>query len=82
MLKKKMDKLHRGSVIIDGLNASHLFDITVLQHLLKGGITAINNTIAVWQDLHETMAIIANYFHLFEEQMDSILQVKTTSDIK
>lgn len=82
MLKKKTDKLHRGSVIIDGLNASHLFDITVLQHLLEGGITAINSTIAVWQGLHETMTIIANYFHLFEEQIDSILQVKTTSDIK
>ena len=82
MLKKKTGQLHRGSVIIDGLNASHLFDMTVLQHLLEGGITAINSTIAVWQGLHETMTIIADYFHLFEEQIDSILQVKTTSDIK
>jgi len=82
MPKKKTDQLHRGSVAIDGLNTSHLFYMTVLQHLLEGGITAINSTIAAWQGLHETMTIIADYFHLFEEQMDSILQVKTTSDIK
>lgn len=75
------DALHRDSIVIDGLNASHFLEPRILDHLEAGGVTTVNATVAAWHDLPETMALIAAHIALFETHRDRIMQVRETSDI-
>jgi membrane dipeptidase len=75
-------KLHEEAIVIDGLNASYFFNDTVLHRIKAGGVTAFNGTIAAWHNLHETMSLIADYYHLFEKHRDQIMQVRTGEDIR
>jgi len=74
--------LHKEAIVIDGLNASHFFDDAVLGRLAQGGVTAFNGTVAAWHSLEETMTLIADYYHLFEEKKDRVLQVRSVGDIR
>ena len=74
-------KLHEETIVIDGLNASYFFNEGVLQRLRQGGVTAFNGTVAAWHSLPETMNLIADYFRLFEDQPDWIMQVRSVEDI-
>jgi hypothetical protein len=51
----KVRELHERSIIIDGLNASRWGDEEVYRHLREGGVTAINATLAVWDEFKPTM---------------------------
>jgi len=75
-------RLHRESIVIDGLNASYFLDARVPERLHRGGITAVNGTIAAWHDLSETMALIADCLHLFEQHADLITPVRSPEDIE
>jgi membrane dipeptidase len=75
-------RIHGETVIIDGLNASYLFNGAVLQRLRQGGITAFNGTVAAWHSLPETMNLIADFYRLFEERPDWIMQVRSAEDIR
>ena len=75
-------RIHGEAVIIDGLNASYLFNEAVLQRLRQGGITAFNGTVAAWHSLPETMNLIADFYRLFEERPDWIMQVRSAEDIR
>ncbi len=81
MSKDENVRLHKESVIIDGLNASYLFNEDVLRRLKEGGITAINSTVAAWHSLPETMNFIADYYNLFEQYADTIMPVREVADI-
>jgi hypothetical protein len=48
--------LHRGSIVIDGLNISRWGDAEVYRHLHEGGLTAINASLAVWEGAEQTRA--------------------------
>jgi membrane dipeptidase len=74
-------KLHEEAIVIDGLNASYFFNEAVLRRLRQGGVTAFNGTVAAWHSLPETMNLIADYYRLFEEQPDWIMQVRSVEDI-
>lgn len=75
-------RLHRDSIIIDGLNASYFFDKEVLESLKKGGITSFNGTIAAWHTLPETMNLMAGYLELFKRHDDLLMPVHKVEDIQ
>ena len=81
MSERKSTDLHRESIVIDGLNASSFFNEAVLRRLRQGGVTAFNGTVAAWHSLPETMTLIADYYRLFEERPDWIMQVRSVEDI-
>lgn len=69
------------SVVIDGLNVSNWRSPAVYRSLQSGGITAINATIAVWDDYRSTMDNVAGWLRRFRENEDTLLQVKSAADV-
>ena len=82
MAGNEADRLHRESIIIDGLNASYFFEEKVLERLKNGGITAVNATIAAWHTLPETISLIADYHYLLDQHADLIMPVHGVEDIE
>jgi membrane dipeptidase len=74
-------QLHAGSIIIDGLNASHFLDERVLERLHRGGVTAVVATIAAWHAPAEALALIAALGKLAEARADIVMPVRTVADI-
>lgn len=74
-------RLHEEAIVIDGLNASYFSNEAVLRRIRQGGVTAFNGTVAAWHSLPETMNLIADYYRLFEDHADWIMQVRTVEDI-
>src|SRR4030042_4887662 len=73
--------IHEQAIVIDGLNASYFFNEEVLRRIRQGGVTAFNGTVAAWHSLPETMNLIADYYRLFEDHADRIMQVRRVEDI-
>ena len=73
--------LHRESIVIDGLNASHFLEPKILDRLEAGGVTTVHATVAAWHDLPETMALIAAHQALLRRFADRIMAVRETADI-
>jgi len=74
-------RLHQESIVIDGLNASHLRATPVLDRLHAGGITAVHATVAAWHGLAQTMTAVAEHFDLFARQPGRIIPVREAPDI-
>ena len=74
-------QIHHESIIIDGLNASWFLEPQVLHNLHRGGITAVNATIAAWHNPTETLAMLGDVYALFAQHTDLIIPVHTTADI-
>jgi membrane dipeptidase len=67
--------------IIDGLDTSKWGSESVYRELSQGGVTAINATIAIWDDYESTLATITKYLGWFNEFSDLIRPIKTVDDI-
>ena len=78
----KATKLHTESIIIDCLNISNWQQPEVFTNLRRGGLTAINATIAVWENFIETLDAIAQWYSRFERYADTIIPIKTMTDIQ
>ncbi|MGE5603420.1 MAG: dipeptidase [Nitrososphaerales archaeon] len=74
-------RLHADSIVIDGLNASHFLDERVLERLHRGGVTAVNATVAAWHSPVETLEMIAAVGEQIEAHADIVMQVRTVADI-
>ncbi len=74
-------QLHRESIIIDGLNASWFFDQRVPERLHRGGVTAVNATIAAWHGPTETMDLIVGLQGLLQARSDILMPVRSVNDI-
>ena len=74
-------RLHAESIVIDGLNASHFFDPRVLERLHRGGVTAVNATIAAWHTPAETQEQIAAFAAVIAAHADIVMPVRTVDDI-
>jgi membrane dipeptidase len=74
-------RLHAESIIIDGLNASYFFDPRVLERLHRGGVTAVNATIAAWHTPDETLEQIAALAAVTAAHTDIVMPVRTVADI-
>ena len=69
------------AIVIDGLDTSKWGRESVYQALRDGGVTAINATIAVWDDYESTLHKTTRYLDWFDEFDDLIRQVKKVEDI-
>lgn len=68
-------------ITIDGCNPSNWAAPEVFDSLLRGQVTAVNATTAIWENLDETTAEFDEWDSRFTEQSDKILRVLTTEDI-
>ena len=72
---------YEEAVVIDGLNVSNWNSPAVYQSLHSGRVTAINATIAVWEDYRETMDNIAAWMPRFEAYDATLVRVTSTKEI-
>ena len=75
-------QVYRDSVVIDGLNVSNWDSPAVFRSLKKGGVTAINATIATWENFQETLDQISRWDTRFSEYEADVLRVRTVDDIE
>jgi membrane dipeptidase len=75
-------KLHSRSIIIDSLNVSNWNNPEVFAEIHKGGVTATNATIAVWENFTETIDNITQWYLKFDKYADIIMPIKTVADIR
>jgi len=78
----KAAQLHAESIIIDCLNVSDWDDRETFEGIQRGGVTAINATIAVWENFTETVDAIARWYLKFDKFADLIMPIKTVADIR
>jgi membrane dipeptidase len=76
-----MSTLHENSIIIDGLNISK-FERSVFEDMRKGGITAANCTVSVWESFAKTVDNIALMKQQIREHSEMLTLVRTTDDIR
>jgi membrane dipeptidase len=75
-----MSNLHEDSIIIDGLNISK-FDRSVFEDMKKGGVTAVNCTVSVWESFEKTVDNIALMKKQIRDNSELLTLVRTTEDI-
>ena len=73
-------RIYDEAVVIDSLNVSNWESDAVFEGLRAGDVTAINATVATWENFTQTMDHLAVWMRRFRER-DDILQVKETADI-
>ena len=76
-----MHSFHRDNIVIDGLNASWYLDADVLQRLRRGGVTAVNATLAAWHSRAETLDIIGAVYANLRHNAEIATQVLAVDDI-
>lgn len=74
------EKLHEASIILDGLVIAK-WDRALFEDMAKGGLTAANCTVSVWEGFQDTVNNIAEFNAFFQEHSDLIRPVRTTQDI-
>ena len=74
--------LYVNSIVIDGLNVSNWDSPAVYESLSAGGVTAINATIATWDNFLETMNHVTRWMRRFRERAGTLTQVKSAEDIR
>jgi membrane dipeptidase len=75
-----MNSLHANAIVIDGLIISK-WDRAVFEDMRKGGLTAANCTVSVWEDFKGTVHNIAQMKSLIRDNADLLTLVRTTRDI-
>ena len=74
-------ELHQDSIIIDGLIIAK-WDRELFEDMRKGGLTAANCTVSVWEDFQATIDNIVEMNRLIEANSDLVMKVHTTADIR
>ena len=74
-------RIYDESIVIDGLNVSNWDSSAVYQSIRGGGVTAINATIAIWEDYRTTVDHVAGWLRRFREYGDALTQIRTAADI-
>ncbi len=74
-------ELHQESIVIDGLIIAK-WNRELFEDMRKGGLTAANCTVSVWDDFQATVDNIVDMNNLIEENSDLVLKVHTTDDIR
>ncbi len=75
-----MSRLHQDGIVIDGLIISK-WDRSVFADMRKGGLTAANCTVSVWEGFQDTVNNIARMKAMIRENSDLVGLVRTTDDI-
>ncbi len=78
--EKRAMEIYKQAIVIDSLNAS-ILDEEYLEKIRQGGITATNYTIALNQNLSETVKKIAEIYHTIDNSQIATL-IECAADIK
>ncbi len=73
-------ELHNQAVVIDGLIIAN-WGRELFEDMRRGGLTAANCTVSVWEGFQGTVDNIAAFNRYFQEHADLIRPVRTTADI-
>ena len=76
-----MSGLHDKSIVIDGLIISR-WDRPVFEDMRKGGLTAANCTVSVWEGFAATCDNIATMKAMIRENDDLLTLARSTADIR
>ncbi len=82
MLSEHARELHRRAIVIDGLDTSRWGSETVYRGLREGGVTAINATVAIWDDYVSALKNMTDWLGWFEEFAELIRPVHAVKDIQ
>ncbi|OMH39314.1 dipeptidase [Motiliproteus sp. MSK22-1] len=74
-------ELHQDAIIIDGLIIAK-WNRELFEDFKKGGVTAANCTVSVWEGFQNTVNNVVEMNNLIEANNDLLLKVNNTSDIK
>ena len=74
-------QLHADSIVIDGLIIAK-WNRDLFEDMRKGGLTAANCTVSVWEGFQATINNIVASQTLIRENSDLVIPVKTTADIR
>ncbi len=78
--KNRWSKIHQEAIVIDALNCS-IMDDEYFEKAKLGGVTAINYTLSVSQNLSETIKIISKMYKIINNSKRAIL-IESATDIK
>jgi membrane dipeptidase len=73
-------ELHSNSIIFDGLVIAK-WNRALFEDMHRGGLTAANCTVSVWEGFQETVNNIVEFNKFFQNDSDLIIPVTKTSDI-
>jgi membrane dipeptidase len=76
-----MNQIHANAIVIDGLIISK-WGRPVFEDMRKGGLTAANCTVSVWEDFRGTVHNIAQMKTHIRDNADLLALVRTTADIE
>lgn len=76
-----MSSLHQKSIVIDGLIISK-WNRAVFEDMKKGGLSAANCTVSVWEGFQDTVNNIAEMKKLIRDNSDLLTLVRSAADIK
>ena len=74
-------RLYDESVVVDGLNVSNWDSPAVYQSLHRGGVAAMNATIAIFEKYGEEMDNISTWLRRIRERSDTLQQATSVKDI-
>lgn len=72
--------LHDDAIVIDGLIIAK-WDRELFVDMRRGGLTAANCTVSVWEDFQQTVDNIVQVNRLITENSELVRAVRTTADI-
>lgn len=75
-----MTNIHQDSIVIDGLIIAK-WGRDIFEDMHKGGITAANCTVSVWEDFKNTVNNIGDMKNLIRNNAKLVSLVRTTADI-
>jgi membrane dipeptidase len=75
-----MSTLHEDAIIIDGLIIAK-WDRSIFEDMRRGGLSAANCTVSVWEGFGATVANIADMKKLIRDNSELVSLVRTTGDI-
>jgi membrane dipeptidase len=75
-----MSNLHENALVIDGLIISK-WDRSVFEDMRRGGLSAANCTVSVWEGFQDTVNNIADMKKMIRENSDLLSLVRSTQDI-
>ena len=73
-------QVHDSAVVIDGLIIAK-WNRALFEDMRRGGLTAANCTVSVWEGFQATIDNIAMVNRLMTENADLVMPVRTTADI-
>jgi membrane dipeptidase len=73
--------LHNDAIVIDGLVIAK-WDRVLFEDMRKGGLTAANCTVSVWEDCQKTVDNIVKMNQLIESNSELVMKVRSTNDIR